>query len=293
MTSTEVTLTTDGRSIAEMMGLSKGSSGKRSMLARFSQIHSPLKGDMEINGKAVRVDVVPAGAYKLLQSDDKVAYAVSPKIRIYAQRMQWTRWDSNESIMIKTVLVNNLTGDLKDNTGGFNAGRPSGYVEDFKSLPKATQELMRNTKRTKVVFGTVVMQGATDEHGNAIEDASITEQEIPFVLDVKSRGSITAVDDIMKSIDRKNSLPLQYFLNMGAEMHSMPNGSEYATFDITLGDKVDLVEADKDILDGFMEWISGMNNYINDTHNEKSGSSGLSATEESIINDIIDVEVAE
>jgi hypothetical protein len=293
MTSTEVTLTTDGRSIAEMMGLSKGSSGKRSMLARFSQIHSPLKGDMEINGKAVRVDVVPAGAYKLLQSDDKVAYAVSPKIRIYAQRMQWTRWDSDENTMVKTVLVNNLTGDLKDNTGGFNAGRPSGYVEDFKSLPKATQELMRNTKRTKVVFGTVVMQGATDEQGNAIEDASLTTQEIPFVLDVKSRGSITAVDDIMKSIDRKNSLPLQYFLNMGAEMHSMPNGSEYATFDITLGDKVDLVEADKDILDGFMEWISGMNNYINDTHNEKSGSSGLSATEESIINDIIDVEVAE
>ena len=293
MTSTEVTLTTDGRSIAEMMGLSKGSSGKRSMLARFSQIHSPLKGDMEINGKAIRVDVVPAGAYKLLQSDDKVAYAVSPKIRIYAQRMQWTRWDSDENTMVKTVLVNNLTGDFKDNTGGFNAGRPSGYVEDFKSLPKATQELMRNTKRTKVVFGTVVMQGATDEHGNAIEDASITEQEIPFVLDVKSRGSITAVDDIMKSIDRKNSLPLQYFLNMGAEMHSMPNGSEYATFDITLGDKVDLVEADKDILDGFMEWISGMNNYINDTHNEKSGSSGMSANEESIINDIIDVEVAE
>lgn len=293
MTSTEVTLTTDGRSIAEMMGLSKGSSGKRSMLARFSQIHSPLKGDMEINGKAVRVDVVPAGAYKLLQSDDKVAYAVSPKIRIYAQRMQWTRWDSDENTMVKTVLVNNLTGDLKDNTGGFNAGRPSGYVEDFKSLPKATQELMRNTKRTKVVFGTVVMQGATDEQGNAIDDASLTTQEIPFVLDVKSRGSITAIDDIMKSIDRKNSLPLQYFLNMGAEMHSMPNGSEYATFDITLGDKVDLVEADKDILDGFMEWISGMNNYINDTHNEKSGSSGLSATEESIINDIIDVEVAE
>ena len=293
MTSTEVTLTTDGRSIAEMMGLSKGSSGKRSMLARFSQIHSPLKGDMEINGKAVRVDVVPAGAYKLLQSDDKVAYAVSPKIRIYAQRMQWTRWDSNENTMVKTVLVNNLTGDLKDNTGGFNAGRPSGYVEDFKSLPKATQELMRNTKRTKVVFGTVVMQGATDEQGNAIDDASLTTQEIPFVLDVKSRGSITAIDDIMKSIDRKNVLPLQYFLNMGAEMHEMPNGSEYATFDITLGDKVDLQASDKDILDGFMEWISGMNNYINDTHNEKRGSSGLSATEESIINDIIDVEVAE
>lgn len=261
------------------------------MLARFSQIHSPLKGDMDINGKAVRVDVVPSGAYKLLQSDDKVAYSVTPKIRIYAQRMQWTRWDSDENTMVKTVLVNNLSGDLKDNTGGFNAGRPSGYVEDFKALPKATQDLMRSTKRTKVVFGTVVMQGATDEQGNAIDDASLTTQEIPFVMDVKSRGSITAIDDIMKSIDRKNALPLQYYLSMGAEMHEMPNGSEYATFEISLGDKVDLNDSDKDIFDGFMEWISGMNNYINDTHNEKSGSSGMSSSAESIINDIVDIEV--
>ena len=291
MTNTEVTLTTDGRSLAEMMGLAQSSSGKRSMLARFSQIHNPLKGDMEINGKTIRADVVPAGAYKLLQSDDKVAYSITPKIRIYAQRMQWTRWDSDENFMVKTVLVNSLNGDLKDNTGGFNAGRPSGYVEDFKSLPKGTQDLMRSIKRTKVILGTVVMQGATDEQGVALSDTSLTTQEIPFVMDVKSRGSITAIDDIMKSITRKNALPLQYYLSMGAEMHEMPNGSEYATFDINLGDKVDISDSDKDVLDGFMEWISGMNTYINDTHNEKSGSSGMSSSAESIINGIVDIEV--
>lgn len=293
MSNTEMTLATEGKSLAEMMGLAQSSSGKRSMLARFSQIHTPLKGDMDINGQTMRVDVVPAGAYKLVQSDDKVAYATSPKIRIYAQRMQWTRWDSDEKVMVKTVLANVLNGDLKDNTGGFNAGRPSGYVEDFKSLPKATQDLMRSTKRTKVVFGTVVMQGAKDEQGNAIDDASLTEQEIPFVMDVKSRGSIKAIDDAMKDISRKNALPIQYFLEMGSEMHEMPNGSEYATFDIKLADKVDISDSDKDILDGFMDWITGMNNYINDTHNEKSGFTGMSTKEESIINDIVDVEVAE
>tara|TARA_R110000803_G_scaffold15827_4_gene43575 strand:+ start:641 stop:1522 length:882 start_codon:yes stop_codon:yes gene_type:complete len=291
MTNTEVTLTTDGRSLAEMMGLAQSSSGKRSMLARFSQIHNPLKGDMEINGKTIRADVVPAGAYKLLQSDDKVAYSITPKIRIYAQRMQWTRWDSDENFMVKTVLVNSLNGDLKDNTGGFNAGRPSGYVQDFKSLPKGTQDLMRSIKRTKVILGTVVMQGATDEQGVALSDTSLTTQEIPFVMDVKSRGSITAIDDIMKSITRKNALPLQYYLSMGAEMHEMPNGSEYATFVINLGDKVDISDSDKDVLDGFMDWISGTNNYINDTHNEKSGSSGMSSSAESIIHDIVDIEV--
>lgn len=291
MTNTEVTLTTDGRSLAEMMGLAQSSSGKRSMLARFSQIHNPLKSDMEINGKTIRADVVPAGAYKLLQSDDKVAYSITPKIRIYAQRMQWTRWDSDENFMVKTVLVNSLNGDLKDNTGGFNAGRPSGYVQDFKSLPKGTQDLMRSIKRTKVILGTVVMQGATDEQGVALSDTSLTTQEIPFVMDVKSRGSITAIDDIMKSITRKNALPLQYYLSMGAEMHEMPNGSEYATFVINLGDKVDISDSDKDVLDGFMDWISGTNNYINDTHNEKSGSSGMSSSAESIIHDIVDIEV--
>ena len=293
MTNTQVALASDGKSLAEMMGLSQSTGGKRSMLARFSQIHNPLKGEMEINGKTIKADVVPAGAYKLLQSDDKVAYAVTPKIRIFAQRMQWTRWDSDNNDMVKTLLVNNLTGDLKDTTGGFNAGRPSGYVEDFKSLPKATQDLMRSTKRTKVLFGTVVMEGALDAEGNPIDDTSLTQQEIPFVMDIKSRGSIQAVDNIMKEIERKNALPLQYQVAMGAEMHEMPNGSEYATFVMKLEGKVDLSDSDKDVLDGFMEWIAGMNTYINNTHNEKTGSSGMSAVEESIINDIIDVEVAE
>ena len=291
MSNNQIALATEGKSLAEMMGLAENSSGKRSMLPRFSQIHSPIKGEIEVNGKTVKVDAIPAGAYKLTQSDDKVVYAMEPKVRIFAQRQQWTRWDSQANEMIKTVLVNNLNGDLKDNTGGFNAGRPSGYVEDFKSLPKETQQLMRDTKRTKVVFGTVVMQGAMDEQGNPIDDPSITGQEIPFVLDVKSRGSIKAIDDALKKIERKNALPLQYYLTLGAELHSMPNGSEYATFTLDLEDKHELDESDKDILDSFMDWIAGMNGYINDQHEERSGGT-MSAKAEAVINDIVDVEVA-
>ena len=29
-----------------------------------------------------------------------------------------------------------LSVDLKDNTGGFNCGKPSGYIKDFKALPQ-------------------------------------------------------------------------------------------------------------------------------------------------------------
>jgi hypothetical protein len=291
MSNTAIALATEGKSLAEMMGLTENSSGKRSMLPRFSQIHNPIKGEIEINGKIIKADAVPAGAYKLTQSDDKVVYSVNPKIRIFAQRQQWTRWDSESNEMVKTLLVNNLTGDLKDNTGGFNAGRPSGYVEDFKSLPKDTQELMRHTKRTKVVFGTVVMDGAMDENGNPVTDEAFT-QEIPFVMDIKSRGSVKAIDDAVKAIQRKNALPLQYYLVLDAELHSMPSGNEYATVLPKLGDKVELAGSDKDVLDGFMDWIAGMNGYINDQHEERSGGT-MSAKAEEVINDIIDVEVAD
>ena len=57
--------------------------------------------------------------------------------------------------MLRTVMATSLNGDLKDNYGGFNCGRPSGYVKDFNSLPQETQDLMRSTDRFKVIFGLV------------------------------------------------------------------------------------------------------------------------------------------
>ena len=76
------------------------------------------------------------------------------------QRFQWQRYDKNftrpdggEGRMLRTVMATSLTGDLKDNYGGFNCGRPTGYIKDFKSLPQETQDLMRATSRFKVLFG--------------------------------------------------------------------------------------------------------------------------------------------
>jgi len=288
----EIVLATEGQSLAEMMGLASNSSGSRSMLPRFSQIHNPIKGEIEVNGKKIKADAVPAGSYKLTQTDKPDIYAINPEIRIFALRLQWTRWDSDAKVMYKTVLVNSLNGDLKDNAGGFNAGRPSGYIEDFKSLPKATQDLMRNTKRTKVVFGVVTMKGAMDDKGNPIEDNSITDVEIPFVMDVKSRGTIKAIDDAIKVLDRKEGLLLQYKIELSAEMHEKPDGSEYATMVLTPNVKVDIVEQDKEYLHNFMDWISGMNNYISSEHDKKNADS-LGADALEALHDIVDVEVAD
>ena len=50
-----------------------------------------------------------------------------------------------------------LQSDLKDNDGGFNCGKPAGYIKDFQALPKKMQDLLKAIKRVRVVLGTVEM----------------------------------------------------------------------------------------------------------------------------------------
>ena len=40
--------------------------------------------------------------------------------------------DNTPNRYIKTVMADNLNIDLKDNDGGFNCGKPAGYIQDFK-----------------------------------------------------------------------------------------------------------------------------------------------------------------
>jgi hypothetical protein len=66
-------------------------------------------------------------------------------------------------------MANDLNSDMKDNDGGFNCGKPAGYIEDFKALPEKTQELIRQIKRVRVMFGTVELHDVTDAQGNPVD----------------------------------------------------------------------------------------------------------------------------
>ena len=94
-------------------------------------------------------------------------------------------------------MADNLNIDLKDNDGGFNCGKPAGYIKDFKALPEKTQELIKQIKRVRVVLGTVEMKDPVDESGNA-EDIGST----PFLKYNYSRTLI--------NIQGTFSIPLIY-----------------------------------------------------------------------------------
>jgi hypothetical protein len=289
--STELTMIGDdlGMSLAEAMGMGSGEVQTTSNLSRLSQIHVGIMGTMEVKGKTIKTEAIPAGAYKLLSGDDAV-YSVSPKMRIFAMRQQWQRWDSDAQKMYRSVMANDLKGDLKDNLGGFNIGRPSGYVKDFKALPKETQDVMRSVKRTYILFGLITMTEAMDKEGNPIEGY---DEEIPFMISIKGQDSIKAVNEALASLKRKNLLSIMYKFTLGAKIHALPTeGNTYSSMVFGAGDKVAEQPEDTYTLRSFLGYIAWSNGYILDAWKD-AHQDPMSAEDIDIIHQFVNVEEAD
>jgi hypothetical protein len=288
--SNELAITTDlGMSMAEAIGVSSSAGETKSAsLTRINLTHNAIMGSMDVGGKKVKTEVVPAGAYKITLGEDKEVYSVNPSVRIFAVRQQWSKWDSEANQMQKTVMSTDLKGDLKDNMGGFNLGRPSGYIEDWDAVPQKTKDLIRSIKRKKIVFGMLTASDVTDAEGNAVE--SITEP-MPFVYEV-SPSSIKALDQAMSSLTRKNILAIQYTFTLGADEGTLPNGNTYAIMTLGAGDKVDITQEDQTKLKDFVDYIEYNNSYILNQWEEKH-KEGISGEDADVVASFVNVEEAD
>ena len=74
--------------MAKAMGVAveATSDQKTNTLARLKIQHSPIMGEMEIDGKAVKVETINGGVYKLEVPDDNTYYCDSIVIRPYYGR---------------------------------------------------------------------------------------------------------------------------------------------------------------------------------------------------------------
>jgi hypothetical protein len=286
--STELSITSmDNASMATLMGVSENASQAKAALARVNVVSTALKGEIEVGGKKIKTDVIPVGAYKITLGDD-VFYAENVSIRIFAQRQQWQRWNASTNEMEKSVMANSLNGDMQDSVGGFNLGRPSGYIEDFAALPEATKEVMRSVKRVKIFMGLLTVKLPMDENG---EPSTTQCVDVPFVMDVKNRDSMKNIDTALSSLKRKNLLPIMSTILLAGEEGSIPTGATYGYSTAKVGDKVDLTEPDNDTLKDFLSLIEYSNGKVLDLYNERSDR-GLSKADASLVGSIIDVDEA-
>ena len=284
--STEISITgMDNASMAALMGVSAETKQSASSLARINVVSTALKGEMALGGKKIKTDVVPVGAYKITQGDD-VFYSEQISIRVFAQRQQWQRWNASTNEMEKSVMTTSLNGDLQDSVGGFNLGRPSGYVEDWNALPEATKDLMRTVKRVKIFMGLLTVKAPIDERGEPISKEYV---DLPFVMDVKNRDSLKNLDGALKTVQRANLLPIMSTLELAGQEGSIPTGATFGYITAKAGDKVELTEADNQTLKDFLGFIEYGNGKILDLYNERSDK-GMSAADAELVGSIVDVD---
>lgn len=280
---TEVALSVEGMSLAEAMGINTGGgTSSQSTLARVNQIHSALTVTDNDGDEHIKV---PVGAYKITMPDGEIQYSKTLSVRVFSQRHQWQRWDADAKTMHKTLLAPNLNADLKDTTGGFNLGRPSGYIKDFQSLPEEMKSTIRGVKRVRVMLGVLKLEKPTDDMGNPISYAG---GEIPFVMDVKNSESMKAIDAAITQIVSKKLTPVEHTLKLGSAKRDLPSGGKYAIIVPSLGEQVSYGVTDSVILKDFIEWIKGTNTWIEGKYHEGSIGS-LSDADAAMVGTIVEV----
>jgi hypothetical protein len=259
--------------MAKLMGMSADTeqAPKVSTLARLRINHSAIMGESEVNGKKVKMEVVEGGTYKLEIPDGPTYYASKAVVRPYVQRFMYKRFvmgnDKTPNRYIKTVMADNLNIDLKDNDGGFNCGKPAGYIQDFKALPEKTQDLIRQIKRVRAVFGTVELVDPVDASGNPVEVS-----EMPFIYEVENRDAFKTIGGVFTKLGKMRRLPPMHYVTLTTSEQSLPNGNSFYLPEVKLDlqKTLDLDDAAQETLGNFLAWISNYNEYITNSWDENA-----------------------
>lgn len=279
--------------MAKAMGIAgeTESNAKSSTLARLRINHAPIMGMAEVNGKKVNMEVVGGGTYRLDIPDGPNYYANSISIRPYLQRFMYKRFvkgsDKSPNKYIKTIMADNLNIDLKDNEGGFNCGKPAGYIKDFKALPEKMQDLIKQIKRVRVVFGTVEMNEPTDESGNPVEVAST-----PFIWEIDNRDAFKLVGESFTKLAKMKRLPVQHMITANTEERKLPNGSSFylpvVSLDIT--NTLNLTDSEQEMFASFMGWVDNYNTYIINSWAEKAKDE-MSDEDVDVVDGLVDIDI--
>ena len=269
----QVAINTNFSDMAKLMGMSVDNqqTEKASTLARLRISHAPIMGEAEVNGKTKKVEVVEGGTYRLEIPDGPTYYASKVVIRPFVQRFMYKRFvkgnDSTPNRYIKTVMADNLNIDLKDNDGGFNCGKPAGYIQDFKALPESMQDLIKQIKRVRVVFGTVKLIDPVDAAGKAVDLSST-----PFIWEVENRDAFKSIGALFTKLGKMRRLPPQHTFTATTAEQSLPNGSSFYLPEtaLDLQTTLELDDAAQETLGNFLAWVTNYNEYISNAWDENA-----------------------
>lgn len=291
MTNQVATLnTTNFADMAKAMGMSadmRDTKQKSSTLPRLRIWNQAVMGEVEVKGKMKNMEVVPAGMFRIQLPDEKYIYAEQADIRVFVQRFMYKRYNSDFNQYVKTTMAEDLNGDLKDNTGGLNCGKPAGYIQDFQALPDDMKALIKQIKRVRVLLGEVKLINPIDSDGNEI-DAEV----YPFIWEVENKDAFKSMGQPFTMMAKQRRLPVQHWITCGTEERKLPTGASFflPTATVNFADSIELSDNDQTRFSDFLEWINNYNEYIVNSWNEERGQK-MEQEDADLVEDFIDIEV--
>jgi len=193
----------------------------------------------------------------------------------------------NPNRYVKSVMADTLDIDLKDNDGGFNCGKPAGYIKDFKALPQSQQDLLKQIKRVRAVFGEVELVNPMNENGEPVEVAPT-----PFIWEIDNRDAFKEIGASFTTLAKMQRLPIQHIITANTSERKIPTGASYfvpvASLDVST--TIELTEQDQALFGDFMSWIDNYNNYIINAWAEKANSK-MEDDDVNVVDDLVDIEV--
>jgi hypothetical protein len=265
---------------------------KQNTLARLKLDHKGIMGESTVNGKKKKVEVVAAGSYVLDRPNLDPVYASDVSIRLFNQRFMYKRYiqgsGDSKGKYVKTIMAKDLKEDLRDNVGGFNCGKPSGWIEDYQALPAETKTLLKSIKRVRVLFGQVTMKGAVNAKGEELGDV----ESVPFIWEVDNKDAFKTMGAPIAQMAKQNRILPQHNISLGSDEQSLPTGASYylPTATLELGNTIDLTDNDQVLFADFNAWIDNYNDYIVKEFNDNAKAQPDAELAE-IVEEFVDVEV--
>lgn len=185
-------------------------------------------------------------------------------------------------------MGDSLYVDLKDNDGGFNCGKPSGWIKDFKALPTTQQDLIRQIKRTRVVFGLVDLVNPIDSSG-----AETKADSTAFIWEIDNRDAFKILGDTYNNFNKQRLLPIAHEITVGTEEKPLPNGSSFYIPEVSadMTNAIPISSGDQTTFTDFMEWVDSYNEYIATAWNDKS-KRNMSSDDASLVDEFLDIDDA-
>ena len=294
------TISTDNYEImASAMGMGKPTKTESTItIPRMKIEHRPIMSTVDTKGKKRQMEVVPGGTFAITDNDGNVHYSEAINFRPYLQRFRYVRWVpfthpdemGRKGNFIKSVFVpqdNFNNSDHMDSDGGFNCGRPSGYIKDWQALPEATRRLISSVKRVRALFGVVSSNEVTNEKG----EPANSPINIPVIWEINNKDAFKAMGEVIEQYFSAKRLLPEHAMSITTEGAPMANGNMlYSPIpSVDLSTKLDISEEDQVTFRNFMDWVDGQNNWIKLKYEEKSSGSNFSQVEEHLIDEFVDV----